>query len=870
MIVLLLLTFLLTLSPLFGTQISFNFQPAKNNLSLFPIEELEKILPNIRGVKSFSCSKEGCFVKLYPLLVSYTLKGFSPLTKPKLERYLGLKTYYRYSEDTLAAAADNIVFFLRNNGYLDVTVRTVLKVDKRGYAKLIIIGSEGNLYLWGGFSFNGTKCFSPTTFYRRYQKPFGIPFSYLNLYNAIDLAWKLCREKGYLDSFVYYVEPFEVKRKPLSHFLWINFKNNPLSVIDFLSHYLDLFIENPFKGIAFLFHPLETVYPTIQIYTAGIPLKIEVAADRTDIEKEVDKFVKEYLRKKGFLSVVALQNAIIDFLERKGFFDVKVDIFTEKNLLKVKIFTGKRYRLKVLIRPPLKDFKLEAPPFYSYDFVEEIPDRLKKFLQKEGYLYKAIKLHKEVDRRKKEVVLTVFVEGLRKVNPSVRREIEVTNSYLRNYIKAILKRESTYKLLQSREERNLLRRKLLSILKNFGCAHPEADIEVLERKGVVGLIERVSCGGILKFGKTAFWVEGRIKKRELEYLIPSFEGKRFNKKLIDMLRNRLSLSNLFESFTVKGVRNKKIIPLVEGVERKPLSIGGEIGYSSDEGLLLNTNLRITDPFGFGSRFTFEYKLSSKRRLYHLSYLDDYFFSKYLFVGGNLFKRYEEHRDYSVTFKGGSATLGYHLNLYTDVALTFLIDNYDMDSSLPQPPRGTLKKVTLSGEIYYPLYGGPVKRGLFEAYTGVSAGKWYASYWKITLGGTLSLTFGRFYGSFRGKLGAVSSKAPVFEKFYLGGIKDLKGFSYESVAPTGGGDLAWYFGTEWGIPLTKPLYLFAGFDVGNSVKRGQNPLHRAKKDIFVGVGSITAAGPLRFVIALPLEGKVNFQSIKYLFLVGFNF
>ena len=99
---------------------------------------------------------------------------------------------------------------------------------------------------------------------------------------------------------------------------------------------------------------------------------------------------------------------------------------------------------------------------------------------------------------------------------------------------------------------------------------------------------------------------------------------------------------------------------------------------------------------------------------------------------------------------------------------------------------------------------------------------------------------------------------------------MKGFSYESVAPPGGGDIYWYIGNEWGIPLFKPLYLFGGFDVGNCVKKGENPFGVIKKDIFVGVGGLTAAGPIRFVLAIPLKNRIQIQDFKYLFLIGFNF
>ena len=869
MFLLLFLLLLLTL-PAIGSELKFNFQPAKNNLEIFPTEDLKQILPNIRGVKDFSCGGNRCRVTLYPLLVSYSLEGFSPFTRPKLERYLGLKTFYRYPEESLSSAANNIVFFLRNNGYLDITVKGVLKVDRRGYAKLRIIGSEGELYLWGGFLFNGTLCFSPSHFYRSYGKPFGIPFSYIELYTAVDLAQELCRKKGYYESFVYYSEPFEVKKETLFHFLWKNFRNNPLSVLDFLSHYLDTFIDNPLKGISLLFEPLSAVYPQIEILTVERPLDITFEGNRYFSDRRLEGLLKDILRSRGFVSPLVLQNALLELYRSAGFFDAHIEIhLTDRHIL-VKIEEGTRYGLEVKFIPPLKGFEVEIPPHYSRKFETKLLEEVKKFLRSQKLVYKAVKIHREIDRKRKVVVLTVFVEGLREVDISTRWELLISNRSLRELVEDILEGEDPYLLVMDGERVASLRKRIISLLRRFGCSKPEVLVKVEDFKTRIAVLERVSCGGILKFHHTAYWVEGRIRKRELDYLMPDFYGKRFNRKLVDILRNRLSRSNLFESYGVEIVRNGKAIPLVEAVEKKPLTLEGQLGFSSDEGYLADLSFKLNDPFGFGSRFALQYRLSSKRTLYRLSYLDDYFFSKRLFTGGELFKKYEEHRDFTISSKGYSLTLGYHLNLYTDLALTFISSRFGLDSPYTHLREGNLHKFTLSGEIYYPLYRGLVKRGIFDAFINLSVATHRGNYSKFRIGNNLSLFFGDIYGSFRLSAGYVSPKAPIFEKFYLGGLKDLKGYSYESVAPAGGGDIFWYFGTEWGFPLFKPAYLFGGLDFGNAVKKSENPFGEIKKDAFIGVGSVTAAGPIRFVIAVPLENRIKVQDIKYLFLVGFNF
>ena len=857
----------------FPTEVKFNFKPAKNNFELFSPDELKAILEHLKGVKSFNCTSKGCYIELHPLLVDYTFEGFSFFLLPRLERFLGLKLFYRYPEEVMASAADNTLFFLRNRGYLDAQVKTVLHVSKEGYAKLKIVGNEGELYLWGGFQFNGTPCFEPRTFYIEYRKPFGAPFSYIDLYRALDLAQGLCRKKGYLESFVFYREPFGVKRETLWHYLGKNLKVFPPLALDLLSSYTDIFITDPFKGIKFLFKPSYGVYPTLVIRVEELPYKINLRGNKEIPTTTLRAYIEELLQKGTAFSPVALQEALTEFYRSRGFLDVAIRIEVRKRKIDISVREGERYRVEVKIVPPLKGLRLKLPRHYTKGFEQELLSEVKDYLHRKRYLYGSLKIHKGVDRKSKTVRLTLFIENPRKVGVELHRKVLIENRSLRKLVERTLKGYKPFDLVADRGKRKDLKGKILSILKKFGCKEPLVEIKVKGKEPErVILEEKVSCGGIKVFGHSAFWVEGRIKERELSYAIPDFYGKKFRKKLLDALENRLSLSGLFESYSVKRVeRENGIIPLVEGVEKRPLSVEGQIGFSSDEGYILDATLQLTDPFGYGSIFRLGYRLTGKRNYYHLSYLDNYFFSRHFFTGADLFKRYEEHRDYDITLKGFSLSLGYHLNLYTDLSLTFISDRFDLVTDFPSPPRGTLNKWTLSGEFLYPLYEGLVKRGQLSGSINLSRGSTGGNgYWKGSSRVGLVLFFGKKYAAFSAAAGYVSPQAPIFEKFYLGGIKDLKGYTYESVAPPGGGEIFWYAGTEVGFPLFGSAYLFTGFDAGASVKRNQNPFGEIKKDIFVGAGSLTGAGPIRFVVALPLENKITLSSLKFLFLVGFNF
>ena len=846
-----------------AVEVKFNYSPARNSLSELGARELKLVAEEIRGIKGVRCEEKVCEVELFPLLVDYRLKGFSPFSLIQVEKYLGLKPYYRYSQRRLASAVENVTFFLKNRGYWDASVKSTLFVSKEGLATLEIRAHEGPLYLWGGFDFLGNPCFSPDRFYRSFRKPFGSPLSPLELYNALDLAQTLCRKRGNFRSFVYYEEPPRVERENLLHFARKNLREDPFLFINFLASYLDMLVESPVAGLKFLLSKQYAVYPKMVVKMEGNPLKLEIEGAKAIPKRVLLKEIKRFIGEMPFFSVLKLQDFLINFYRRRGFFDVRVEIVRDENRLTIKIYEGPRYRLEVKVKPPLP-IKLPKDSLYSLQEEKKLLKAVEDYLRRNRYLYDSVKVYKAIDRKNRTVVLTVFVVNPRKVKIVQSFQIEVTDKNLKEYLREKLESVDPYRLLTERGYLQKVKNALYNTLISFGCQSPEVSFKKEERAGVVKIIWVVRCPSVKEFGKTVFWIEGRLRPEELKYMIRNFEGKRFKRRYLALLEKRLKETDLFETISVRTVNDEKIYPLVEGVEKRPFGVEGMVGFSSDEGAMADLSLKVRDPFGWGSLFTLRYKISQKVNLYNFGYLDAYLFSPRLFGGFNLFKRYEEHRDFAVTFKGFSLTAGFHANIYTDLALTLVSNSYRLEGD----GDGYIRKLVASARFYYPL-AFPY-RGLLYARLDLSAALQGANYAKAEGWLDYALIKPSFYGSVKLSAGAVSPSAPIFEKFYLGGIKDLKGYSYEGVAPAGGGDIFWYLGTEIGIPLFKPLYLFGGLDLGNSVKKGQNPFKEFKKDIFAGVGGITTAGPIRFIVALPLEGKVTFSNIKYLFLVGFNF
>ncbi len=762
------------------------------------------------------------------------------------------------------------LFYLKNKGFLDASVRTRLFVSKKGFAKLKVVGNEGELYLWGGFQFKDF-CETPKEFYRNFGKPLGTPFGYLDLYTALERTSKICKRKGYFSVYTFYTEPFKVERRVLTSYLWRNFRIKPGFVIDFLSVYLDVLIQNPVKGIGFLIRPNYAVVPEIVVYKGGI-YKLKLEGVRRLSEKTLKESLFRWMESQPFITPSLLARHLLEIYRREGFLDAEVSAERKGDLLILRVKEGKRYRLLLKVEPPL----LREVPcrYYSEACIQRIKEDLVKLLKEGLYLYDRILVGKKIDRERKLVEVDFLVKNARKVSLKVFKEIRVKDEGIKKLVKEKLKSFDWREALYRKGALKGLKRDIFDLLKSRKCVNPKVEYDVRENPNEVVTDFKVSCEGRRKFGPTVYWVEGRLPTRELEYMLPDFSGKRFNKKLLDILSVRLDKSRLFDSYTVKtvDVANNETVPVVEGTERKPITLEGSVGFSSDEGYLFDGRLTFTDMLRMGERFTLRLLLTQKRNLYTLSYYDDYFFSKRLFTSSSLFKNYEEHRDYTIDYKGYSLTLGWHLNLYGDLSATYTAMIYDLNTLLPERRGGNLQKISLNYQHFYPIYTGSVRSGTFTAYLNYIFALSRGNYKKITGGFLLSKIFGDgLYAELKASAGWAGRNTPIFEKFYLGGIKNLKGYSYESVAPLGGGELFWYTGFEVGFPIFgKGIYLFGGADFGNAVKRHQNPFKEIKRDIFLGAGTVTAMGPIRFVVAAPLEGEVNLSTLKYLLLVGFDF
>jgi outer membrane protein insertion porin family len=119
--------------------------------------------------------------------------------------------------------------------------------------------------------------------------------------------------------------------------------------------------------------------------------------------------------------------------------------------------------------------------------------------------------------------------------------------------------------------------------------------------------------------------------------------------------------------------------------------------------------------------------------------------------------------------------------------------------------------------------------------------------------------------------------PIYDKLFLGGSNDLRGFDFRAVSPRdingeplGGKSLA-RFTVEYTVPIIEKARAAVFYDTGyvNAESWNFNTNHLVS-DIGIGLRLDLPIGPIRIDYAIPIEKDVYGGSGKFNFNVGYQF
>ncbi|BCD61594.1 outer membrane protein insertion porin family [Nitratiruptor sp. YY08-26] len=379
----------------------------------------------------------------------------------------------------------------------------------------------------------------------------------------------------------------------------------------------------------------------------------------------------------------------------------------------------------------------------------------------------------------------------------------------------------------------------------------------------------------------------RVIRREV-YLAP---GDVYNYTDLIESKNALRRTGFFSDVKIEerrvGPNEMNLLVRVKEMPTGNIMVGG--GYSSYEGFLINASINDKNIFGSGIDGNFQIDYSSKSLRFNLGITNPRVFDSDYSLGLNLYNTKFEYYDYTQERKGGSLSVGKRFTRHLSGSLTYAyeknkLSDVQFDNIYFQ--EGTYTKSAFIPRVvfdntddYYLPRSGMNISGSIE-YAGVGGDEKYTKFF---------LHGGYYYGleelidydlilRAKGRVGYIvdNGNLPVFEKFYLGGIRTLRGYETASLSPKDsqgrliGGKEMFSASLEASIPMIKNSNMRLTFfvDYGGIGEDSFSEITRA------GAGAaiewFSPMGPIQLVFVHALNDKEGDRVSNFEFSVGTRF
>jgi outer membrane protein insertion porin family len=458
----------------------------------------------------------------------------------------------------------------------------------------------------------------------------------------------------------------------------------------------------------------------------------------------------------------------------------------------------------------------------------------------------------------------------------------------------------------------------------------EVDVFVPVERGPLVHFERIEVRGN---GKT----RDKVIRRELEV----YEGGQFHETKLDKSKRRVTALGYFERVDVsmeQGSAPDKMNVYIEVAERPTGTFQVGAGFSSVENFIATAQIQQANLFGNGQSLSLQGQFSSLRQLVNIHFFEPYFLDSKFNASIDLYDQQRYYRDFAQASLGGGLTFGYPLiepELYASLSYTGEQDTVSTDRAPPLLGTSTSISVfqrlplanlfndgftsSLRPGLTYDTRDNRLfpTKGVYVAASTEFAGKYLGSEnefirHKIT-GRFYYPLFWNFVLKLNTEFGHVTSPSndgvPIFARFFLGGIYDLRGFDFRSVGPrlpltnstdpnslpipngaNIGGNLQYFQNLELEFPIVESVGLKGVLftDAGNAWNLEQNYCKAASGIVnevtspcFHGISSLarlrtsygfgfrwfSPLGPLRFEWGYPFKPLSYEQASQFEFTIG---
>ncbi|MGM0645812.1 MAG: outer membrane protein assembly factor BamA [Thermodesulfobacteriota bacterium] len=434
-------------------------------------------------------------------------------------------------------------------------------------------------------------------------------------------------------------------------------------------------------------------------------------------------------------------------------------------------------------------------------------------------------------------------------------------------------------------DRSLLRddiQRLTEFYTDYGYAYAEADVELDRdqeentvqvtyslRKNQKVYVRRVEIAGNSK-------TRDNVIRREMRLA----DGELFSGKDLRRSNQRLQKLDYFEKIDIQTeptAEGDRMDLVVQVKEKSTGMLSAGAGYSSVDKAFLSGQVQERNLFGKGYTLGLRGTFSGTRNRYDFDFWNPHLYDSPLGVGTNLYYLTREYNDYDKDSVGGKLKFGYPLGEYTRLQWNYRLEQYtlkdidrdDADEDILDregdnwassvyaavkrdttnrrlnPSKGTIN--TLSVEYAGGVVGGDDD---FIKYI------YDTSYYR-------PLPFDHIF-HWHGHFGYVmdngDDEVPDFERFYLGGMEDVRGYPGREISPEDdsgdeiGGHTAFFTNFEYLFPLSEELGLMGlvFFDAGDTWAKDEGFEGELYKSVGAGLRWYSPMGPLRLEYGYGLD------------------
>jgi outer membrane protein insertion porin family len=437
--------------------------------------------------------------------------------------------------------------------------------------------------------------------------------------------------------------------------------------------------------------------------------------------------------------------------------------------------------------------------------------------------------------------------------------------------------------------------KLNDTYSDMGYAFAETDVDMQKRgdEKIVDITYILSKGQKVYVRRVSIEGNDRTRENVIRRELRLSDGDLFSGTKLKRSNERLNKLDYFEKVDVETVptENPSEVDIKVRVKDKNTgSISAGIGYSTYDSVFVGGSVNERNLFGKGYSAQFQGMFSGITNRFVASFTNPAVYDTNVSAGVDAFSTYRSFSSYKKQTQGINLRAGYPVGEFTTLRFdyTFSRDdvyatpyiaaptivqskgiNYvssvlfgaarDTTDSRNKPTKGSINDVSLT----YAGLGGTM--GFIKAFYSFN---YYYPLWFESVFHFRAQVGGLFENGF----GAI----PVFERFYLGGISNVRGYETDMISPKDhwtnqriGGDTMYFANLEYIFPLNKQYGVYGlGFvDAGNSIWRMRDGMYFAlNKSVGGGIRWYSPMGLIRVEGGYALDTVQNNQQK---FQIGFT-